>query len=142
MGLKPPAPLRLVAWFFILQGLSSGLGTLASLAQQRPSVDVTLGSLLLGFGLLKVNRWIRWASILSILVQLVMAGMVLHAAVRGGEIVGEGRIFSFVVMDLPPAGVTTLMIGLSLILVASLVYLLLPDTRSLFTGKSQARPSA
>lgn len=134
MSLKPalPWPLRLTAGFLLVQGALSLAGTALSLFQHRPTVDVSIGSLLLGLGLRRRSRWARGLALASLAVQLLLAGGALYATVAGPGPAGQARLFAYLLADPPPAALPWILAGLVLALGLQAATLLLPGTRRLF----------
>jgi hypothetical protein len=127
-----PWPLKFTAWFLLVQGISSLMGTILSVVQHRPSVDLTVGSILLGFGLLRLNNLIRWLTLISLTLQLLMCAWVLRDLMGDPGLTGESRMFSYIPFD--PSLNTLEFILVSMLFVLSLqwIYLLMPKTRQLF----------
>lgn len=127
-----PWPLRLTAGFLIVQGALSLVGTALSFLRHRPSVDVSIGSLFLGLGLLRLKGWARGLTLASLGVQLLLAGLALYAAVSETGPAGQARMFAYLLVEPPPAALAWVLGFLSLVLALQAVYLLLPGTGRLF----------
>ena len=130
-----PWPLRLTAGFLLVQGALSLAGTALSLLQHRPTVDVSIGSLLLGAGLLRRSRWARWLTLASLAIQLLLAGGALYATLGDTGPAGQARLFAYLLAEPPPAALPWVLGGLVLILALQAVYLLLPGPRRLFRAR-------
>jgi len=127
-----PWPLRLTAGFLLVQGALSLAGTALSFLQHRPTVDVSIGSLLLGAGLLRRIPWARWLTLASLAVQLLLAGGALYTAVGDTGPAGQGRLFAYLLVEPPPATLPWILAFLVLVLALQAAYLLLPGTGHLF----------
>lgn len=123
-------PLTLTAWCLMVQGALSLAGTLLSLIRHQLSVDVTIGSLLLGIGLLVRNRAARWLALASLGLQVAMGVWVFYA--MEGDFLGRGRLFSYLCFEAGAGRVKGLMAGVLALLALQAVYLALPGTGRLF----------
>ncbi|HEY3399715.1 MAG TPA: hypothetical protein VGK03_03710 [Geothrix sp.] len=108
------------------------VGTLISLIQHQFSIDLTIGSILLGLGLLKINKTIRWFTLISLVVQIFMCAWVLYGLVRDVAPLGGGRLFSYILFDATANSMKSIMGLMIVILSLQLIYLVLPKTRHLF----------
>jgi len=132
LNLQLPWPLRLTAGFLLVQGALSLVGTALGFLQHRPAVDVSIGSLLLGWGLLQRSRWARGLTLASLLAQLLLAGGALYTAVAGIGPGGQAQMFAYLLVEPPPAALPWVLTLLVLVLALQAVYLLLPATGRLF----------
>jgi len=132
LKLQLPWPLRLTAGFLFIQGALSLAGTTLGFLQHRPAVDVSIGSLLLGWGLLRRNRWVRGLTLASLLAQILLAGGALYTVVAVTGPAGQARMFAYLLVEPPPAVLPWVLALLVLVLTLQAVYLLLPATGRLF----------
>ncbi|GLH68458.1 hypothetical protein [Geothrix edaphica] len=133
-----PWPLKLTAWFLLVQGISSLAGTILSVVQHRPSVDLTVGSILLGFGLLRLNNLIRWLTVISLTLQLLMCAWVLRDLLGDPGLTGDSRMFSYILFDPGPSTLAFILGAMILVLSLQGIYLVMPGTRRLFRVGSTA----
>jgi len=129
---KLPWPLKLTAGFLVVQGALSLVGTALTFLQHRPSVDVSIGSLLLGLGLLRRNPWAWRLTLASLAVQLLLSGGALYTTVAGTGPAGQARLFAYLLVEPSPAVLAWILALLVLALALQVVYLLLPGTGALF----------
>ncbi len=95
-------------------------------------MDLTLASVLFGFGLLKLNKIVRWLTLASLIMQNAMCVWALSSVIKNEALMGENLIFSYLLVEVTPRSMKWIMVSMVMVLTLQFIYLVLPNTRRLF----------
>ena len=132
-----PTALKVVAWIFILGGLSACIEILVALTQNRFSLNFGVLGIFIGYGLLKLRSGWRLLGLISLWIAMIGTPVItLMALSNPGKL--EFKVFGVKIANLSPAVFSIFMGGCFLFSVWQYRVLTRSDVRTLFYPRERA----
>ena len=126
-----PTALNVVAWVFILSGLSAGIEIIVALTHNRFSLNFGVLGIFIGWGILKLSSGWRLLGLISLWIGMIAAPVIgLMALSNPGKL--EFKMFGIKVVDMSPAGFFIFLVGVFFFTVWQYRVLTRSDVRALF----------
>lgn len=126
-----PAALKVVAWVFILSGLSACIEIIVALTHGRFSLNFDVIGIFIGWGILKLSSGWRLLGLISLWIAMIGAPVIIVMAFSNpGKL--EFKLFGAKIADMTPAAFFILVGGYFLFKVWQYRVLTRSDVRALF----------